>query len=61
MALKKKDLPTIGNQRLVRMLDRTSGYCFHLQHIRGVKNKFDDALSRQPLVNNAWAEDFPRF
>ena len=42
-------------------IERTRGYCFQLQHIRGVRNKFADALSRQPLMNNSCAEDFPGF
>ena len=61
IGIEKKDLSTIGNQRLVRMLERTRGFCFQLKHITGVRNRFADALSRMPMENEGCADDFPRF
>ena len=51
VGLEKRDLSTITNGRLVRMLERTRGYCMDILHVKGTRNQFADALSRQPLVN----------
>ena len=34
----RRDLSSIGNQRLVRMIKKTRGYCLELRHICGAKN-----------------------
>ena len=46
---------------IVHMLERSHGYCFSLNYIRGIKNVFADALSRQPMKEGEQADEFARF
>ena len=59
--LERKDLSSIGNQRIVRMLERSRRYCFSLHYIKGIKNALADALSCQPMQDVWQAEEFARF
>ena len=35
--LEKKDLSAVSNQRVVRMLEKTRGFCFSIHYIKGIK------------------------
>ena len=59
--LERKDLSSISKERIVRMLERTRGFCFSLHYVRGIKNAFADCLSRQPMQEAERAPEFARF
>ena len=61
VGLEKRDLSTVTNGRLVRMLEKTRGYNIEIVHVRGMRNKFADALSRHPLSGGEGAPEFPLF
>ena len=45
---------------MVRLLEKTMGFRFSLEHVKGSRNLFADAFSRQPRKKSE-AEDLPRF
>ena len=59
--LERKDLSSISNQRIVRMLERARGFCFSLHYVRGIKNAFAECLSRQSMQKAEHAPEFARF
>ena len=61
VGLEKRDLSTVTNGRLVRMLERTRGYSINIVHVKGTRNRFADALSRQPITDGESVPEFPMF
>ena len=61
VGIERKDLASISNQKVVRLIEKTQGYCYNFHHVRPVKNLFAHCLSRQPLDQAEQAKDVPRF
>ena len=60
VGLERCDLCEINNPRVVRLLEKTRGFCFSLENVKGSINLFADALSRQHREESE-VEDVPRF
>ena len=43
------------------MLECTRGYSIDIVHVKGTKNRFTDALSRQPITDGESVPEFPMF